>query len=47
MLDNDIIETFRARAEANGTGYQTVISAEPPLTAETLRQILRQELHST
>jgi uncharacterized protein (DUF4415 family) len=54
MLDNDVIEAFRARAEAHGTGYQTAInealraaiSAEPPLTAETLRQILRQELHS-
>lgn len=54
MLDNDVIEAFRARAEASGTGYQTAInealratiSAEPPLTAETLRQILRQELHS-
>jgi len=54
MLDNDVIEAFRARAEAQGTGYQTAInealraaiSAEPPLTAETLRQILRQELHS-
>jgi uncharacterized protein (DUF4415 family) len=54
MLDNDVIEAFRARAEANGTGYQTAINEalraatneEPPLTAKTLRQILRQELHS-
>ena len=55
MLDNEIIEAFRARAEASGIGYQTAInealrtaiSAEPPLTAEMLRQILRQELHTT
>lgn len=55
MLDNEVIEAFRARAEANGIGYQTAInealraaiSLEPPLTAETLRQILREELHAT
>lgn len=54
MLDNDVIETFRKRAEANGTGYQTAINEalraaireeESPLTANTLRRILRQELH--
>lgn len=27
MLDNDLIEFFRARAEALGTGYQTQINA--------------------
>jgi hypothetical protein len=27
MLDDDIIEFFRARAEAQGTGYQTMINA--------------------
>ena len=27
MLDEDIIEFFRARAEAEGTGYQTMINA--------------------
>ena len=27
MLDDDIIEHFRARAEIEGTGYQTLINA--------------------
>jgi hypothetical protein len=27
MLDDDIIEYFRAQAEAQGTGYQTMINA--------------------
>ena len=27
MLDDDVIEYFRARAEAEGTGYQTMINA--------------------
>jgi hypothetical protein len=53
MLDNDVIEAFRSRAEAKGIGYQTAINEalraaigndEAPLTARTLRQILRQEL---
>lgn len=53
MLDNDVIETFRARAEARGIGYQTAINEalralveddDAPLTAHTLRRILRQEL---
>ncbi len=28
MLDDDILEFFRAKAEAGGTGYQTLINAE-------------------
>jgi uncharacterized protein (DUF4415 family) len=28
MLDDDILEHFRARAEALGSGYQTLINAE-------------------
>lgn len=53
MLDNDIIEAFRARAEARGIGYQTAINEalratldddNAPLTAGKLREILRQEL---
>lgn len=56
MLDNDVIEAFRSQAEARGTGYQTAINEalrafireeEAPLTAQTLRKILRQELHVT
>ncbi len=27
MLDDDVIEHFRVRAEAQGTGYQTLINA--------------------
>jgi uncharacterized protein (DUF4415 family) len=55
MLDNDVIEAFRAQAEAQGGGYQTAINEalraalgkdDAPLTARTLRQILRQELHA-
>ena len=53
MLDNDVIESFRERAEAKGIGYQTAINEalrssireDAPLTENTLRQILRQELH--
>lgn len=28
MLDDDVLEFFRAQAEAAGTGYQTLINAE-------------------
>jgi hypothetical protein len=59
MLDNDILEHYRAQAETAGTGYQTMINAAlrqaiasqggkastgKPLTAATLRKILREEL---
>ena len=57
MLDDEIIEEFRSRAERAGTGYQTLINAalkeaigaspEKPLTVVELRQVLREELHST
>ena len=58
MLDDDVIESFRARAEAAGTGYQTMINAilresiagEPvkqkSLTVATLRRVLREELRA-
>ncbi len=36
MLDDDLIEFFRAKAEAQGTGYQTMINA-------TLRATVAQE----
>lgn len=57
MLDDDIIEAFRARAEDAGAGYQTLINAalrealaatndrEKPLTVAVLRRVLREELH--
>ena len=55
MLDSDVIDAFRTRAEAKGTGYQTAINEalraaisedEAPLTVRTLRRILKQELHA-
>lgn len=53
-LDDDILENFRAQAEAKGIGYQTLINqvlkqhiqhpAERSLTETDLRRILREEL---
>ncbi len=53
MLDNDVIEAFREKAEAKGIGYQTAINEalrsaileDAPVTEKALRRILRQELH--
>jgi len=59
MLDDDIIEAFRVRAESAGTGYQTLINSvlreaitvtknkQKPLTIEKLRRVLREELHAS
>lgn len=56
MLDNDVIEAFRQRAEAQGIGYQTAINEalraaidnrHEPLTVERLREVLREELHAS
>ena len=55
MLDTDVIEAFRAKAEAAGSGYQTLINASlraalaapkdnKPLTLASLRRVLREEL---
>jgi uncharacterized protein (DUF4415 family) len=53
MLDDDVIEAFRAKAEAAGRGYQTLINEalrtslaenERPLTAKVMREIVREEL---
>jgi len=55
FLDDDILATFRERATQSGKGYQTLInealraSLSPdsaPLTAETLRRILHEELRA-
>lgn len=53
-LDDEILDSFRAKAEAQGLGYQTLINEalkmhlkEPtpqPLTENDLRRILREEL---
>jgi hypothetical protein len=61
MIDDDVIEFFRAKAEREGIGYQTMINAtlrtaiaeagsrpagDQPLTLESLRQVLREELQA-
>lgn len=53
-LDDEILKSFRERAEAAGLGYQTLInealkaflrkSDEKPLTESDLRRVLREEL---
>jgi len=56
MLDDDVIELFRQKAEAAGSGYQTEInrvlreylaSGGSPVTLDALRQVIREELHAT
>ncbi|QFY41748.1 BrnA antitoxin family protein [Candidatus Methylospira mobilis] len=55
FLDDDILTAFKERAAASGKGYQTLInetlriSLSPesaPVTAETLRKILHEELQA-
>lgn len=53
-LDNEVLESFREQAEANGVGYQTLINqvlrehiqrgSEASLTESDLRRIFREEL---
>ena len=53
-LDDDILDSFRKKAEAEGLGYQTLINealkahlqepAKQPLTENDLRRVLREEL---
>ena len=53
-LDDEILASFRERAEATGVGYQTLINdalkahlqnpSEQPLTESDLRRVLREEL---
>ncbi|TDY03024.1 BrnA antitoxin family protein [Thiohalophilus thiocyanatoxydans] len=54
-LDDDVIETFRKLADESGSGYQTMINealrehlrkSTGTLDEETLRRVLREELHS-
>lgn len=54
FIDDDVLADFKDRASQSGKGYQTLInealrnSLSPdaaPLTAETLRKILHEELH--
>lgn len=51
MLDNDLLDAFRARAKSEGTGYQTLINrslrqltSSAPVDEATLRRVLREEL---
>jgi uncharacterized protein (DUF4415 family) len=55
FLDDDILNAFKERATTSGKGYQTLInealriSISPesaPVTAETLRKILHEELRA-
>ena len=56
-LDDDILDSFRQQAEADGVGYQTLINevlkthlkepAKRPLTENDLRRVLREELIQT
>ena len=55
-LDDDVLQTFRERADASGREYQTMINhalrerlgkTAQPLDARTLRRILREELRRT
>ena len=58
MLDDEVIEAFRARAQSAGSGYQTLINAvlresvfgsrekQKPMTVATLRRVLREELQA-
>ncbi len=43
MLDDDILEHFRAHAEAAGSGYQTLINAE--LRAAVGKQLAKSLSH--
>lgn len=51
MLDDDVIEAFRARGDASGRGYQTLINEalraaidpeSAPVTVRALREILKE-----
>ena len=53
MLDNDVLDAFRTRADSEGRGYQTAINEalraaiaadNAPLTVATLRAELRRVL---
>jgi uncharacterized protein (DUF4415 family) len=51
MLDNDLLMAFKAKAESEGMGYQTLINqtlrqaaGSLPVDEATLRRVLREEL---
>lgn len=54
-LDDDVLTAFRTHAESQGMGYQTLINdtlrrvidtANTPVTLESLRQVIREELRA-
>ncbi|MDR3214596.1 MAG: BrnA antitoxin family protein [Azoarcus sp.] len=54
-LDDDVLDTFRERAQNAGKGYQTLINEtlknalapdSAPVTADILRRVLREELQA-
>ena len=57
MIDDDVLEAFRARSAAERVGYQTLINTalrhsveqpqEKPVTVATLRRVLREELKAS
>ena len=55
-VDNDVLDTFRERADAEGRGYQTMINealreylgqSGDRVNADTIRRIVREELRKT
>lgn len=56
-IDDDVLNSFRHKAEAEGLGYQTLINealkahlqepAKQPLTEYDLRRVIREELRQT
>ncbi len=53
MLDNDVLEEFRHRANEVGLGYQTLINQTlrshinaRPLDEQTIRKVIREEISS-
>jgi uncharacterized protein (DUF4415 family) len=54
MLDNDVLMAFRAKADSEGTGYQTLINqalrqaaGSSPVDEATLRRVIREELKAS
>lgn len=54
-IDDDVLESFRERADAAGTGYQTMMNqalrgylnkAKQPIDENTLRRVIREELRA-
>jgi uncharacterized protein (DUF4415 family) len=52
-MDDEILKRFKAQSEKSGKGYQTLINdalrshlrlADPPVTQELVRKIVREEL---